>query len=116
MDIQFATNTYACAKNCVSYILKSGGVISKLMKAASREAKGNIEIREKLKAFAKVLLNGTEISAQEAAGFLLGIQNTHSSRQVIYINTGAPDERRRIMKNSKELKLLDQDSEDIKVY
>lgn len=80
MDIQFVTNTYACAKYCVGYILKSDGGISKLMKAANREAKGNADIREKLKSCCKVLLNGTEISAQEGAGFLLGIPNTHSSR------------------------------------
>lgn len=113
MDIQFVTNTYACAKYCVGYILKSDGGISKLMKAANREAKGNAEIREKLKAFAKVLLNGTEISAQEAAGFLLGIQNTHSSRQVVFINTGPPEERTGILKSSAELNALEEDSEDI---
>ncbi len=113
MDIQFVTNTYACAKYCVGYILKSDGGISKLMKAANREARGNAEIREKLRAFAKVFLNGTEISAQEAAGFLLGIQNTHSSRQVIFINTGPPEERTGILKSSAELNALEADSEDI---
>jgi hypothetical protein len=30
-------------------------------------------------------MNGTEISAQEAAAFLLGIPNTMCSRQVVYL-------------------------------
>jgi hypothetical protein len=86
IDVQFVLDTYACAKYCVGYILKSAGGVSKLLRAAVQSMKqGNLSIQEKLRKYANVLMNGTEISAQEAAAFLLGIPNTMCSRQVVYL-------------------------------
>lgn len=113
IDIQFVTNTFACAKYCVGYILKADGGISKLMRVANKSAKGNQEIKEKLKAVSKVLLNSTEISAQEAASFLLGTPNCFGSKQTIYINTAPPDERTRILKSDQELLSLEDDNENV---
>lgn len=83
------------------------------MRAANKSAKGNEEIKDKLKAISKVLLNSTEISAQEAAGFLLGTPNCYGSRQTIYINTALPEERTRILKPEHELLQMEDDSEEI---
>jgi hypothetical protein len=80
IDFQFVLDTYACAKYCVGYILKSEGGVSKLLQAATQEfQRGNVGIKEKLKKYAKILINGTEISAQEAAAFVLGLPNTFCS-------------------------------------
>jgi hypothetical protein len=114
IDVQFVLDTYACAKYCVGYIMKAEGGVSKLLQAATEDARrGNLTIREKLKKFANILINGSEISAQEAAAFLLGIPNTLASRDDIFVNTAPPDERVHMLKQSKDLKYLDEDSEDV---
>jgi hypothetical protein len=114
IDIQFVLDTYACAKYCVGYILKSEGGVSGLLQAATRDArKGNTSVKDKLKAFANVLMNGTEISAQEAAQFLLGIPNTMCSRQDVFISTSEPNDRIGILKSQKELEDMDDDCQDV---
>jgi hypothetical protein len=98
----------------VGYILKSEGGVSGLLQAATRDARrGNTSIKEKLKKFANVLMNGTEISAQQAAQFLLGIPNTLCSRQDIFISTAEPNERIGILKPKTELDKLDDDCQDV---
>lgn len=113
IDVQFVTNTFACAKYCVGYILKADGGISKLMRAANKSATGNQEIKDKLKAMSKVLLNSTEISAQEAASFLLGTPNCYGSKQTVYINTAPPDQRTRILKSEQDLLQMEDDNEEV---
>jgi hypothetical protein len=114
IDVQFVLDAYACAKYCVGYILKSDGGVSKLLQAANKDVqKGNHTIREKLKKYANVLINGSEISAQEAAAFLLGIPNTSCSRSDVFINTAPPDERIRMLKSKEELEDLEEDSNDV---
>jgi hypothetical protein len=114
IDVQFVLDTYACAKYCVGYILKAAGGVSKLLRAAVQSVKnGNLSIPEKLRKYANVLINGTEISAQEAAAFLLGIPNTFCSRQDLFINTAHPDERIHMLKVNEEIDKLGEDSEDI---
>jgi hypothetical protein len=96
------------------YILKSDGGVSKLLQAASKDARnGNHTIREKLKKHANILINGSEISAQEAAGFLLGLPNTSCSRTDVFINTALPNERIKMLKSKEELEHLDEDSSDV---
>jgi hypothetical protein len=114
IDVQFVLDTYACAKYCVGYILKSEGGVSGLLQAATRDARrGNTSVKEKLKRFANILLNGTEISAQEAAQFILGIPNTMCSRQDIFISTAEPKDRIGILKPKEQLDELDDDCQDV---
>jgi len=114
IDVQFVLDTYACAKYCVGYILKPDGGVSKLLQAATMDARlGNTVIRDKLKKFASILINGSEISAQEAAAFLLGIPNTMCSKQDVFINTALPDERIGILKSQEDLEELGDESEDV---
>lgn len=114
MDIQYVLDTYACAKYCVSYISKAEGGVSKLLRAAAADAKkGNTSIQEKLQQFAKILINGTEISAQEAVLFLLGLPNTYCNRANIYINTAPASQRIGLLKSEEELAKLSDDSEDV---
>lgn len=114
IDIQYVLDTYACAKYCVGYILKSDGGMSKLMKEINRSAaNGNTQICTKLERYAKALWNGTEISAQEAAGYILGINNVKSSRADIYIDTSPPEQRTHILKRDEELSSLKDDDENV---
>jgi len=114
IDIQFVLDTYACAKYCVGYILKSNDGVSRTMQEAAKDArKGNTSIQEQLKRFANVLINGSEISAQEAAAFLLGIPNTMCSRGDVFINTAPPDQRIRMLKSKEELDELEDNCVDV---
>lgn len=88
--------------------------MSKLMREINRvAATGNTQICSKLERYAKALWNGTEISAQEGAGYLLGINNVKSSRSDIYIDTSPPEERTHILKQKEELNNLNEDDENI---
>jgi len=114
IDVQFVLDTYGCAKYCVGYILKSDGGVSRLMQEAARDIRhGNTSIQEQLKRFANVLINGSEISAQEATAFLLGIPNTMCSRSDVFINTAPPDQRIRILKSKEELDELEDSCVDV---
>lgn len=99
MGMQFVLDTYACAKYCVGYMLKAEGGVSKFLRAACHEARlGNSVVQDKVKQFGKILINGTEISAQDAAAFLLGIPNTACSRVYVCINSSKPAERISVLK------------------
>lgn len=114
MDIQFVLDPYACAKYVVGYVAKAEGGCSKLLREAAKDVrKGNSSIREHLLKFAKIMMTASEIGAQEAAGFLLGLPNTLSSRQDIYINTSPKLERIGILKSKEELSKLPNDSQDV---
>lgn len=114
MDIQFVLDTYACAKYCVGYMMKGNGGVSKTLRLINQSAAANNEeIFDKLKASAKLLWIGTEISAQEAAGFLLGINNVDCSRSDVFVNTSPPHERTYILKPKEELDQLEEDDESV---
>lgn len=114
MDIQFVLDTYACAKYCVSYMLKSDGGASKLLRQVNQQAaSGNEQQFQNLEKCAKILWTGTEISSQEAAGYLMSIKNVDSSRADIFINTSPPEDRTYILKPKEELEALDDDEEDV---
>lgn len=71
------------------------------------------QFKKNLKKYAQTLITGSPISAQEASAFILGIPNTYCSKQSIFINTAQPDERITMLKNSYEINLLHDESEDI---
>jgi len=114
IDFQFVIDTYACAKYCVGYIFKAEGGVSKLLRAASDSARaGNLSIKEKLSKFSRTLINGSEISAQEATAFLLGMDFTRCSRTAIFINTSPPNERTRILKSQEQLEKMNENDDEI---
>jgi nucleoside-triphosphatase THEP1 len=116
IDIQFILDPFACAKYCVSYISKTNGGMSKLMRKVCEEVKqGHLSLKEKLRKFVNVFMNSSEISAQEAAYWVLSLPLTTCSRDEIYINTGPPEERVFLLKTTAELEELDDDSENISV-
>lgn len=114
MDIQFVIDAYACASYIVDYINKSNRGLSKLLRTCQEEiVAGNLSIRNRLKKLGNAFLNGSEVSAQEAAWTLLRLTMTHSSRNVIYLNTSPSNERTRIIRRREQLERLDSDSNDI---
>lgn len=117
MDIQFVLNTYACAKYCVSYVVKNESGVSKLLQAIEKKSKKeNWMLPQKMNEMAKTLMTGSEASAQEAAGFIFGLAATLSSRDTIFVSSCPSNERIRMLKSKKELEQIserDKDSEDV---
>lgn len=114
MVIRFVLDPFACTRYCASYKSKGESDVSKLLRDAMKDARrGNNQIKNSMQTFAKLLINGSKISAQEASGFILGLPNHSCSRADIFINTALPDERIRILKSNEELQKLDDSSEDV---
>ena len=108
MDLQFVLDPYACAKYLSEYISKAYRGMSTLLRRTMTELKrGNQALKNQLKSIGSVFVNKSEVSAQEAAYGILGLQLSKFSRDHTYINTGAPDERSRLTKSKEELKLMD---------
>jgi hypothetical protein len=68
VDLQFVLDPYACAKYLSSYINKSyRGMSTLLRKTATELDRGNLAVKQKLKAIGSLFVNKSEVSAQEAA-------------------------------------------------
>jgi hypothetical protein len=88
--------------------------VSKLLREISQQIKnGNYGLRERLKMLCGTFLSHSEVSAQEAACHLLQIHMVEASRDVVFINTGRPEERVIFVKDQTELMDMDDDSTDI---
>jgi len=116
LDIQYIIDPYACAKYCVNYINKSAGGVSRMLKEVRNQMlDGNLTLRDRLRKYGHVFLNSSEISAQEAAYFVLGLPYTQCSRECVFINTGSPETRIFVVKSAEELNKLPPESTDIGV-
>ena len=114
VDIQYILDEYACASYVLSYINKSDGGVSKLLKKVNEDIRrGNLGLRERLRKLGNVFNNFTQVSQQEAAIGVLGINLVNSSRGEIFVPTGPPDERTRILKTERELQCMSEDCEDV---
>lgn len=88
MDMQFILDPYACVGYIVNYINKSERGVSMALKDAMEEIKrGNLDLKQQLKALGKVFLNASEVSAQECAYSLLKLPLSEMSTGHVFINT-----------------------------
>lgn len=67
----------------------------------------------RMRKISNVFLNGSLMSAQEAAYFLLSLSLSKSSRKVQFINTSPIEERVVMLKKKSDLEKLDPDSDDV---
>ena len=113
LDIQFVTNAYACAMYILSYVSKGERQMGELLKAAARECQGDDTIRQQLRKLGNVFLSHRELSAQEAVYRIISLPLKRCSRAVVFVNSGLPDDRIRILKASWKLQTLPADSDEI---
>jgi len=73
------------------------------------------QLKENMRKIGNVFLNGSEVSAQEAAYGILGMSLTNCTREAIFIPTGPPDERVFLVKSDAELQKLSGSSEEVAV-
>lgn len=117
MDIQFIVNEMSCAAYIVDYVNKSDRGIGSLRRKLydlyeKNPEKSEIEL---IKMVAKSFLNCVEMSAQEAAWYLLRQPMSVFSRNVLYIPTCLPAKRYKLRKTKLEMdnQSIDDESTDI---
>lgn len=100
IDIQFILDEYSCAEYVVEYVNKSARGMGNLRRELTTMMQEHPEqdYTDQLKALSIKLLNAVEMSAQEAAWYLLRQPMSETSRQVAYIPTVWPTERQRCRK------------------
>ncbi|XP_021192740.3 uncharacterized protein LOC135116561 [Helicoverpa armigera] len=105
MDIQFILDEYSCAQYVVEYMNKSARGMGNLNRELTKMMKEHPDrdYTGQLKALSVKLLNAVEMSAQEAAWYLLRQPMSEASRQIVYIPTEWPSERQRCRKRRKQL-------------
>jgi len=115
MDIQYMLDEYSCAAYVVDYVNESNRGMSNLHRELIRLSEANSEMTHEclLKKLGSKVLNTVELSAQEAAWFLLRQPMSLASRECVYIPTCLPNERQKSHKKKRQLEELPLDSTDI---
>ncbi|XP_077536008.1 uncharacterized protein LOC144148333 [Haemaphysalis longicornis] len=115
MDLQVILDHYACATYVVDYVNKADRGMSNLHKAVMQilQEKPEMEYFAVVRSLGVTMLKGIEMSAQEAAWFLLGQEMSEKSREVVYIPTCYPEERVRVRKTNDELANIGASSADV---
>ncbi|CAC5420341.1 unnamed protein product [Mytilus coruscus] len=103
IDVQFVLDPYSCASYIVSYISKGQRGMSNLMYEASLEAKENNMDLTSIRHISNKFLTHVEVSAQEAAYFVLQLPMRRSTRSFLFLNTGPPSERITLLKSVTKL-------------
>nr|XP_037874134.1 uncharacterized protein LOC110384711 isoform X4 [Bombyx mori] len=111
MDFQIILDEYACATNVVEYANKHNRGISNLQRQIIdiMDENPEFDIVDITNKMSIDILQSVEMSAQEAAWYLLREPVAKSSVATVYIPTVLPTERARIRKSMKELEALDDD-------
>lgn len=115
MDLQVILDHYACATYVVDNVNKADRGMSNLHKAVVQilEEKPDIDYAAVICTLGVSMLKGVEMSAQEAAWFLLRQEMSVKSRDIVYIPTCYPEERVRVRKTNDELAMLSTSSTDV---
>ena len=114
IDIQFILDPYACCAYVVEYINKSDKGTSEYLLQVLEDSLSNIHSARKiLQNLATAYYNISEVSAQEAAYNTLQISMCVSSVKTVFVATGPPEYRRKILKSKDDLEMLDRNSKDI---
>lgn len=111
MDCQFALDVYAAANYITSYMMKTDLKMSKLLRAAYREASlGNMGLQQSVRHAGSAFIRGQEICAQQAVYGCLGLPYRYCSRDHVFIPSSRPTERTFLLKDERYLKSLPPDS------
>ncbi|KAL3213279.1 hypothetical protein MRX96_035517 [Rhipicephalus microplus] len=107
MDLQVILDVYACASYVVEYVNKANRGVSNLGRTIKALIEQNpsaqLSFECAMRQLGVNMLNAIEMSAQEAAWFLLQFDICTTSRDVIYVNTHWPEERHRSRKTKAKL-------------
>ncbi|XP_028036181.1 uncharacterized protein LOC114247409 [Bombyx mandarina] len=117
IDIQFILDEHSCADYVVEYINRSARGMGDLRRELTTMMQEHPEqdYTGQLKALSVKMLNAVEMSAQEAAWYLLRQRMSEASRQIVYIPTVWPTERQCCRKRRQQMDRegIDEDSTDV---
>ncbi|XP_062557042.1 uncharacterized protein LOC134221891 [Armigeres subalbatus] len=117
MDLQFVLEEFSCAAYVVEYVNKTNRGISSLHRDLIKlqEEHPDQDYNGLLKKVSIKMLNSVEMSAQEAAWYLLRQSMSEASRKVEFIATMWPQERIKSKKRNKQMdeEDLDDNSTDV---
>ncbi|KAL3181448.1 hypothetical protein MRX96_036923 [Rhipicephalus microplus] len=107
MDLQIILDGYACAPYVVEYVNKANRDVpymGRTIKALiEQDPSVPLSLESAMRQLGVSMLNAFEMSAEEAAWFLLRYDICTNSRDVIHVNTHWPKERHRGRKTKAEL-------------
>lgn len=117
MDLQFILEEYSCASYVVEYVNKTNRGVSNLHRELIKlqDEYPDQDFAALLKRVSLKMLNSVEMSAQEAAWYLLRQPMSESSRATQFIPTMWPHERVKSRKRNKQMddEGIDDDSTDV---
>ena len=113
MDIQLVGSVIGTAIYITTYICKpeTSNLQERIQDALASNV--NMSTAKTLRAIGNVLLTNRQVSAQEAAFRLCGLQMKGVSRQVKFVNTCRPKDRIRLLKPATALERLDENDTDV---
>ncbi|WAR30905.1 PIF1-like protein [Mya arenaria] len=111
-DLQYVTSPYAAIAYITSYITKDEREVGTVLQAVSKETR-NLQVNEQMKKVAFAFSNARTVSAQEAAYRVLGLPLYVSNFTTVWIPSGLPENRIRILKSKQQLNALDDDDENV---
>ena len=112
MDLQYVTSPYAAIAYITSYITKEEREAGTILHALSKELK-DLNIKQQMRKVASTFTNARNVSAQEASYRILGLPLHMSNFKIVWIPSGFPEKRIRIIKPKHLLESLDETDEDV---
>eukprot|EP00732_Lithocolla_globosa_P000252 Lithocolla_globosa_v1_NODE_62_length_7247_cov_17.118503.p1 type:complete len:1467 gc:universal NODE_62_length_7247_cov_17.118503:2368-6768(+) len=111
MDLQYVVDMYGCAQYIANYISKGHSGLSKALREACESPEMNNS--NYWRQISNKFLKASEVSAQEAVYYLLGLPYRRATRNFVFVNTSEKNKRAVFLKSQAELEKLDKDSLDI---
>ena len=111
-DLRFVTSPYAAIACITSYITKDEREVGNILQAVSKEMR-NQQINQQMKKVAFAFSNARNVSAQEAAYRILSLPLYSSNITTVWIPSGLPENRIRVLKSKDQLQALDDDDENV---
>ena len=112
MDLQFVISPYAAIHYITSYVTKDEREMGLILQCVSKEMK-NLNISKQMNKVADAFASSRNVSAQEAVYRLLSLPLYVSNFKTIWIPTGFPHQRVRILKTQALITAMEDDEPDI---
>lgn len=112
MDLQYTSSPYAAIAYVTSYVTKNEREVGTVLQAVSREMRYH-GVNEQMKKVAYAIINARNISAQEQHIESLDFLYTNQILSTVWLRSGFPENRIRILKQKEQLDALDDEDEDV---
>ena len=116
MNIQFCTSIYAVIAYLTSYLRKPERSMSELMRKTAKECESEC-VRQVMGKVGNILINKRETSLHEAIMRVLSMPLRRSNNDVVFVPTGDPKKRCRVLKSPTVLqRMLKNNPDDLNIF